>query len=361
MTLTKKDVLDRIGVHHIQMARLIDENWPEPCPDPPTPPDPNEGGFMFGKSVKDFGAKGDGRTDDTAAIERAMQSSETTILFPAGRYLFGQMVVPARKQVLGEHVKSVFLLCTRKQGDAVIMEGNWSSLRGITVDAVSDRTRSGAGRGIVLDSGGNVTYQQRLNVIVQNQPGDGLYAVAPEECEIRCLSQNNQSRGVVVTFPNHKGISNEFYLRCKDNRRTQIDVTTKHSVFWTPEALVRGAEHPVQAPGTLFRLDGIGNIVYAPDIEVTKGPSNNEILDYTGLAVLGKNQTVTGGVSANCGTAVRIEGYANKVDRIKCNIYSGAASNPVPGSIGIDASKAREPIVVLGAGGNKIETMMKEK
>lgn len=40
-------------------------------------------------SIKDFGAKGDGVTDDTVAIYKALQSDVERIYFPAGIYIFG--------------------------------------------------------------------------------------------------------------------------------------------------------------------------------------------------------------------------------------------------------------------------------
>src|SRR6516164_6026234 len=51
---------------------------------PPAPPQSNPT-----DNVKDFGAKGDGTTDDTAAIQNAAADAKTkhkTVLFPAGHY-----------------------------------------------------------------------------------------------------------------------------------------------------------------------------------------------------------------------------------------------------------------------------------
>ena len=37
-------------------------------------------------SIRDFGAVGDGRTDDTAAIEHALHNGEGSLVFPRGEY-----------------------------------------------------------------------------------------------------------------------------------------------------------------------------------------------------------------------------------------------------------------------------------
>ena len=47
-------------------------------------------------NVKIFGAKGDGVTDDTAAIQAAMNCGKPTVFFNAGRYLIdGVIEIPA--------------------------------------------------------------------------------------------------------------------------------------------------------------------------------------------------------------------------------------------------------------------------
>jgi len=51
-------------------------------------------------SVKDFGAKGDGLSDDTAAIQAALNSGATAIYFPPGQYLHGALTVSTNYQRL---------------------------------------------------------------------------------------------------------------------------------------------------------------------------------------------------------------------------------------------------------------------
>ena len=57
-------------------------------------------GFGDYISVKDFGAKGDGVTDDTAAIKLALSSGSATIFFPAGYYIISDTLIPQNNQTL---------------------------------------------------------------------------------------------------------------------------------------------------------------------------------------------------------------------------------------------------------------------
>ena len=63
-------------------------------------------------SVKDFGAVGDGVTDDTAAIQLALNSGSTSVFIPHGRYNFTALTMPTSLQgfvLRGEGTASVLV------------------------------------------------------------------------------------------------------------------------------------------------------------------------------------------------------------------------------------------------------------
>src|SRR6185295_9786639 len=69
------------------------------CSERKLPPDAGTVATMtstFGSSVKDFGARGDGSTDDTAAIQAAIDacgSNSCTVVFPPGNYVIRDTIV----------------------------------------------------------------------------------------------------------------------------------------------------------------------------------------------------------------------------------------------------------------------------
>ncbi len=78
-------------------------------------------------SVKDFGAKGDGETDDTDAINRALyelycveafEGARKKLYMPAGRYIISEWIkVPPYASIIGEGPSSTVIIQTADIGD----------------------------------------------------------------------------------------------------------------------------------------------------------------------------------------------------------------------------------------------------
>lgn len=57
--------------------------------------------------IRDFGAKGDGKTDDTKAFEEALKCEGASIFVPEGTYLVHEIRMPSRRRIYGEGFKSI--------------------------------------------------------------------------------------------------------------------------------------------------------------------------------------------------------------------------------------------------------------
>ena len=63
--------------------------------------------LQYGKSVKDFGAVGDGKADDTAAFEAAFAAGETLLAIPAGNYTIKKELALPKSLVIHAHRRAV--------------------------------------------------------------------------------------------------------------------------------------------------------------------------------------------------------------------------------------------------------------
>jgi len=71
-------------------------------------------------SVKDYGAVGDGVTDDTAAIQAALNSGAGTVYFPKATYKFGTgLTIPNRIQIVGAG-RNITILSYTGAGTALV-------------------------------------------------------------------------------------------------------------------------------------------------------------------------------------------------------------------------------------------------
>ena len=161
-------------------------------------------------SVKDFGAIGDGVTDDTAAIQAAIDSGEKAIFFPAGTYLVGDLSGSLNQQVFNGEGGYASIL-KRKSGatNILVHSGNFVTFSGLTF------------RGIVTDSNTNLVLNgydwELLNCNSDTTTGLVLDATYPGAFLIQGGSYNNDNTsGICVRIGDPAASSASLYGRITD-------------------------------------------------------------------------------------------------------------------------------------------------
>ena len=109
-------------------------------------------------SVKLFGAKGDGVTDDSPSIQKAINSLKDggTLFFPKGQYVFEQTLnIPSNVRILGDSKRSTTLLY--KGTDKAIVSGDRIGQYGtgsyyLTIEEITIRGANDSGTGLYITS-----------------------------------------------------------------------------------------------------------------------------------------------------------------------------------------------------------------
>lgn len=116
-------------------------------------------------SVKDFGAKGDGLTDDTLAIQQALTAYDS-IFLPEGRYLISGTVTVGEKQTLTGAGQTSVLECQDKTFNAVEVVADYATLSNFRIEQ--------GDVGIKLYGRDRPCVQTSVSDVVISQPNIGV-------------------------------------------------------------------------------------------------------------------------------------------------------------------------------------------
>jgi hypothetical protein len=114
------------------------------------------------------GAKGDGATDDTAALQAAINSGPGIKLMPAGTYLFSKLKMADNVVLLGVAKEAVAFVCTQTTERAVDYSGIEGT--GLTDMTVFNATKRTANAFFYLDHGGSTCQQNRFERLQVSSP-----------------------------------------------------------------------------------------------------------------------------------------------------------------------------------------------
>ena len=141
-------------------------------------------------SVKDFGAVGDGVTDDTAAIQAAVDYASANfgdVYFPPGNYILSNTIIsqpvvenkPCAK-LIGSGVDNTTLTATHSNGPVVTIRGFFSGVTNLTIDANASRESGAAGTNYGIlhhppdTASGQAKFAVYEQIEIRNQPSHAI-------------------------------------------------------------------------------------------------------------------------------------------------------------------------------------------
>ena len=185
-------------------------------------------------NVMDFGAKGNGTTDDTQAIQDAINAAETssdtnTVYIPNGTYLVSQIKLKSNVKIMGNGFNTILKSIDNNPNDSVICF-NSTNVQYATVENLCIKgnrwvdSNDSYTDGIRLDneggSGDCCTTLRNLKIV--ECAGNGIHIMTSvRETRIdNCLSQSNELNGLLMD----EDATDNFVYNCSfyDNKQNGV-------------------------------------------------------------------------------------------------------------------------------------------
>jgi len=205
-------------------------------------------------NVKDFGAKGDGLTADSAAIQKALDAAGNvsgTAYFPSGNYKCHDLKMHSHSTVLAEPHAGAVLTIDSENADCVldISYKVGCKIRGISLRGNPEASKIQHG---IFQNDVEAIWVDSMPVIdavnIQNFSGDGVYFIKGKIYIIRhSIFKNNKGHGVNI----HDGgdgfiMDNQFYGNGKCGYNTEENGAT---IMFTANRVERNGEYGLYLSG----------------------------------------------------------------------------------------------------------------
>jgi len=155
-------------------------------------------------SINDFAAKGDGMTDDTAAIQN-MISGGGTIVFDGGNYLVGPLFVESNSKLIFAQGAKLTARPNYEVNDRVLTLNDVENVEitGLRIEMPGQDYAPGSNRHAIRMNGAtNITI---TNATISGTGGDGIYIGGYKTNKSFC--ENVLIKGVVIDSAKRNGIS----------------------------------------------------------------------------------------------------------------------------------------------------------
>lgn len=118
-------------------------------------------------SVKDFGAVGDGVTDDTAAIQAALLASKT-VYFPNGTYLISDVLTLNTHTLIGENNVRTIIKQATDNKQILQVTGIGGSVRGFYLTYSNNQAYTNSSSKAIEFSAGSTIFQSFTDIFIDN-------------------------------------------------------------------------------------------------------------------------------------------------------------------------------------------------
>ncbi len=179
-------------------------------------------------SVKDFGAKGDGIADETAAIQAACASANI-VRIPAGNYrITSTLIIPANVTLQGDGIaKTNIIVSANVVGIRIV--GNYARLKDFTIKNSVSNTNNGIEIGDTINDGGRSSL---TSLYVTGMGNDGIQVRNGNLGTIRDVASVSNGRdGINFTIetPNNNSWTLEGYNDLRGNNRDGLNFSSGSS------------------------------------------------------------------------------------------------------------------------------------